>query len=65
MKSILLNDFDNLHSRMNDFDKFFQTGKVSYNMLKYIPGLAKIGYHRQLHSTETKSKYADESYKKR
>ena len=26
---------------MNDFDKFFNTGKISYNMLKYIPGLAK------------------------
>ena len=29
---------------MHDFDKFFQTGKISCNMLKYIPGLAKIGY---------------------
>ena len=32
-------------------------------MLKYIPGLAKIGYQGQLHSAETKRKYADESYK--
>ena len=56
-------DFDNLCSRMDDFDKFFRTGKISYNMLKYIPGLAKIGYQEQLHSTETKRKYADESYK--
>ena len=37
-------DFDNLYSRMDEFDKFFQIGKISYNMLKYIPGLAKIGY---------------------
>ena len=29
---------------MHDFDKFFRTGRISYNMLKYIPGLAKIGY---------------------
>ena len=34
-------DFDNLYSRMDDFDKFFNAGKISYNMLKYIPGLAK------------------------
>ena len=30
-------DFDHLFSRMDDFDKFFKTGKRSYNMLKYIP----------------------------
>ena len=32
-------------------------------MLKYIPGLAKIGYQGQFLGTETKRKYADESYK--
>ena len=41
-------DFDNLFSRMNNFDKFFKTGKISYNMLKNIPGLAKLGYQGQL-----------------
>ena len=56
-------DFDNLFSRMDDFNKFFKTGKKSYNMLKYIPGLAKLGYQGQLHSTETKSKYAGDKYK--
>ena len=48
---------------MGGFDQFFQTGKISYNMLKYIPGLAKLGYQRQLHSTETKRKYCHKSYK--
>ena len=56
-------DFDNLSSKMDDFDKFFRTGKVSYNMLRYIPGLAKVGYQGQLHSAETKRKYADDTYK--
>ena len=32
-------------------------------MLRYIPGLAKIGYQGELHSTETKRKYADNTYK--
>ena len=41
---------------MNDFGNFFRTGKVSYNMLRYIPGLAKVCYQGQLHSTETKRK---------
>lgn len=56
-------DFDNLYLRMDNFDEFFQTGKLSNNMLKYIPGLEKTSYQGQLHSTETKRKYVDESYK--
>ena len=37
---------------MDDFDKFFNTGKICYNMLKYIPGLTKIGYQGKLSGTE-------------
>ena len=58
-----LADFDNFYSKMDDFDKFFKTGKVSYNMLRYIPGLEKVDYQGQLHQTETKRKYADDIYK--
>ena len=32
-------------------------------MLKYIQGLAKLGYQEQLYSIETKRKYADDTYK--
>ena len=46
-----------------DFDKFFKTVKISYNMLKYMPGLAKAAYQGQLKSTERKRKYGDDSYK--
>ena len=56
-------DFDNLFSRTDNFHKFFKTGKISYNMLKYIPGLAKLDYQGQLYSSETKRKYADDTYK--
>lgn len=56
-------DFDNLFSKMEDFDKFFKTVKISYNMLKYMPGLAKAAYQGQLKSTERKRKYGDDSYK--
>lgn len=31
-------------SKMDDFENFFKTGKVSYNMLRYKPGLAKVDY---------------------
>ena len=42
---------------------FFKTRKISYNMLKYIPGMTKAAYQGQLKGTETKRKYADESYR--
>lgn len=32
-------------------------------MLRYIPGLAQFGYQGELHSTETKRKYVDNTYK--
>ena len=47
-------DFDNLYSRTYNFNMSFNTGKKSYNMLKYIPGLAKIGYQGQFSGTKTK-----------
>ena len=56
-------DFDNLYSKMDDFEKFFKSGEVCYSMLRYIPGLAKIGYQGQLYSTETERKYAHDTYK--
>ena len=31
-------------SKMDDFGNFFKTGKVSYNILRYKPGLAKVDY---------------------
>ena len=55
-------EFDYL-AKMDDFDKFFRTGKVSYNILRYIPGLAKIGCQGQLNLIEMKRKYADDTYK--
>ena len=56
-------DFENLFSKMDDFNKLFRNGKISYNMLKYIPGLAKAAYQGQLEKTEIKRKYTDDSYK--
>ena len=56
-------DFDNLYSKMDNFDKCFRTGKVSDNMLKFIPGLVKVSYQGKLRSTEMKRKYADNTYK--
>ena len=41
---------------MDGFNKFFQTRKKSYNMLKYIPGLAKIAYQKKVAFDRNKKK---------
>ena len=56
-------DSDNLYSKINAFEEFFKSGEISYSMLRYITGLAKIGYKEQLYLTETKRKYVDDTYK--
>ena len=56
-------DFDNLYSKKDDFEKFSKNGKVSHSMLRYIPGLVKIGHQVRLYSTETIRTYADDTYK--
>lgn len=56
-------DSDNLYSKINVFEEFFKSGEISYSMLRYITGLAKIGYQEQLYLTETKRKYVDDTYK--
>ena len=49
-------DLKNVHSQTDDFEKFYKTGKMSYDMLRYIPGLSQIAYQGQIHSTEIKKK---------
>ena len=58
-------DLKNVHSQTDDFEKFYKTGKMSYDMLRYIPGLSQIAYQGQIHSTEIKKKKknVDDTYK--
>ena len=48
-------DFKNLYSRIDDFEKFYKMGKMSNDMIRYIPDLSQIAYQGQIHSTETKN----------
>ena len=50
---------------MENFYKLYDKGEMAYNMIRYIPGLAKIAYRGQLGGTEAKRKYADDTYKEK
>ena len=48
---------------MDDFIKLYDEGQLTYNMVRYIPGLTKLTYQGQMDSTEAKRKYAEDTYK--
>ena len=55
--------FDNLYTRMDNFLKLYNDGQMTANFVRYLPGLAKAVYQGQFKSMETKTKYADDTYK--
>ena len=58
-------DLRNLYLRLDNFIDLYDRGKLLADMIRYIPGLTKIAYQGQIDSTETKRKYADNTYKKK
>ena len=56
-------EFDNLYTRMGNFWKLYNDGQMSANLVRYLPGLAKVAYQGQIKSIETKRKYVDNTYK--
>ena len=46
---------------MNHFWKRYNDGQMLADLIRYIPGLAKLAYQGQIKSIETKRKYADDT----
>ena len=56
-------EFNNLYTRMDNLWKLFNDEQMSTDLIRYIPGLAKVAYQRQIKSIESKRKNADDTYK--
>ena len=56
-------DFENLFTRLDSVEKFIYTGRSKNDLIRYIPGITKPAYQRQLEGTLTKKAYADNTYK--
>ena len=54
-------DFDGLYKRENNLKKFYKTGSVRENLIRYIPGLAKPIYQGQISGAVEKKAYADDT----
>ena len=56
-------DFDNLFKKSENLEKFFETGKASGELVRYLPGLTKPLYQGQLKGTTERKAFADDTYK--
>ena len=56
-------DFDHLFKKSENLEKFYETGKASGELLKYLPGLTKPLYQGQLKGTTERKAFADDTYK--
>ena len=56
-------DFDHLFKKSENLEKFFETGKASGEMVRYLPGLTKPLYQGQLKGTTKRKAFADDTYK--
>ena len=57
-----LADFNNMLEKIDKLKILYNQGSMDSDMLKYIPGLAKIFYQGQINAVETKKTYAATSY---
>lgn len=57
-----LADFNNMLEKIDKLKILYNQGSMDSDMLKYIPGLAKIFYQGQIDAVETKKTYAATSY---
>ena len=54
-------DFDHLFKKSENLEKFFETGKASGELVRYLPGLTKLLYQAQLKGTTERKAFAGDS----
>ena len=63
VKSIdYLADVNNMITKIENLEKLCETGKMDFNLIRYIPGLTNIACQGQIYSLQTKQEYASETY---
>ena len=50
--------FDHLFKKSKNLEKFFETGKASSELVRYLPGLTKLLYQAQLKGTTERKAFA-------
>ena len=56
-------DAENVLGKLDKLQALYKSGKMDFNLVRYIPGLANVATQGQIDSFNTNRKYADENYK--
>lgn len=49
-------------NKSEKLESLYETGKMDFNLIKYIPGLVNIAYQGQIYSLQIMRKYESEKY---
>ena len=55
-------NIDNLIGKLDKLSTLYDTGRIDVDVIKYIPGMAKISYQGQIDFIDTKRSYATSTY---
>ena len=55
-------DIDNLIEKIDKITTLYDTGRMDKDVMKYIPGMAPVGYQGQIDFVDTKRTYAASTY---
>ena len=56
-------DFDNLLDKVNKLEVLMKQERMDTDVIRYLPGIIKIGYQGLIYSIITKRKFPDSTYK--
>ena len=55
-------DFEIMFDKLDKLEKHYENGSMDFNLIRYLPGRAKILCQGQISDLSTKRKYADPNY---
>ena len=55
-------DIDNLIDKIDKITTLYDTGRMDKDVMKYIPGMARVSYQGQIDFVDTKRTYAASTY---
>lgn len=48
-------------TKIDKLESLYETGKIDFNLIRYVPGLANIAYLGQIYLLQAKGKHASET----
>ena len=55
-------DVTSMLNKIENLEKLYESGKMDYNLIRYIPSLTGVAYQGQIYYLQAKPNYASETY---